>query len=81
VVLLALYPWVEVKSDSSPFVMIFHHLDSNLVASAPSEVIIPESSREFTGTPRLLTRARNVGALPCTDRAGALPVGGGQIRQ
>ncbi len=29
VVLLALYPWVEIKSDSSPFVMIFHNLDSN----------------------------------------------------
>ncbi|HBX13437.1 MAG TPA: aromatic amino acid transporter AroP, partial [Leclercia adecarboxylata] len=29
VVLLALYPWVEVKSDSSPFVMIFHDLNSN----------------------------------------------------
>ncbi|XPE35337.1 hypothetical protein ACNKHN_02665 [Shigella flexneri] len=30
--LLALYPWVEVKSNSSPFVMIFHNLDSNVVA-------------------------------------------------
>jgi hypothetical protein len=31
---------VEVKSDSSPFVMIFHHLDSNLVASALNFVIL-----------------------------------------
>src|SRR5690606_37981395 len=33
-VLLALYPWVEVKSDSSPFVMILHDMNSNLVAAA-----------------------------------------------
>lgn len=39
VVLLALYPWVEVKSNSSPFVMIFHNLDSNVVASALNFVI------------------------------------------
>ncbi|MER3609389.1 amino acid permease, partial [Klebsiella pneumoniae] len=40
VVLLALYPWVEIKSDSSPFVMIFHNLDSNLVASTLNFVIL-----------------------------------------
>ncbi len=39
VVLLALYPWVEVKSNSSPFVMIFHNPDSNVVASALNFVI------------------------------------------
>ena len=38
VVLLALYPWVEIKSDSSPFVMIFI-IDSNVVASALNFVI------------------------------------------
>ena len=43
VVLLALYPWVEIKSDSSPFVMIFHHLDSNMVASALNFVILVAS--------------------------------------
>ena len=43
VVLLALYPWVEIKSDSSPFVMIFHNLDSNLVASALNFVILVAS--------------------------------------
>jgi phenylalanine-specific permease len=43
VVLLALYPWVNVKSDSSPFVMIFHHLDSNAVASALNFVILVAS--------------------------------------
>ena len=32
----------------------------------------PDSSSEFTGTPRLLTRARNVGALPCTDRPNSI---------
>ncbi len=43
VVLLALYPWVEIKSDSSPFVMIFHNLDSNTVASALNFVILVAS--------------------------------------
>jgi phenylalanine-specific permease len=43
VVLLALYPWVEIKSDSSPFVMIFHNLNSNLVASALNFVILVAS--------------------------------------
>lgn len=42
-VLLALYPWVEVKSNSSPFVMIFHNLDSNVVASALNFVILVAS--------------------------------------
>lgn len=41
--LLALYPWVEVKSNSSPFVMIFHNLDSNVVASALNFVILVAS--------------------------------------
>lgn len=40
---LALYPWVEVKSNSSPFVMIFHNLDSNVVASALNFVILVAS--------------------------------------
>ncbi|MDX6018786.1 phenylalanine transporter [Scandinavium sp. V105_16] len=43
IVLLALYPWINVKSDSSPFVMIFHNLDSNLVASALNFVILVAS--------------------------------------
>ncbi|KFC03790.1 phenylalanine-specific permease [Trabulsiella guamensis ATCC 49490] len=43
VVLLALYPWAEIKSDSSPFVMIFHNLDSNVVASALNFVILVAS--------------------------------------
>lgn len=43
VVLLALYPWVNIKSDSSPFVMIFHNLDSNVVASALNFVILVAS--------------------------------------
>lgn len=43
VVLLALYPWVEVQSNSSPFVMIFHNLDSNVVASALNFVILVAS--------------------------------------
>ncbi len=32
VVLLALYPWVEWGSSNPAFVMIFHNLDSNVVA-------------------------------------------------
>jgi phenylalanine-specific permease len=43
VVLLALYPWVDIKADSSPFVMIFHNLNSNLVASALNFVILVAS--------------------------------------
>ena len=43
IVLLALYPWHAIKSDSSPFVMIFHNLDSNLVASALNFVILVAS--------------------------------------
>jgi len=43
VVLLALYPWMEIKSNSSPFVMIFHELNSDLVASALNFVILVAS--------------------------------------
>ena len=43
VVLLALYPWIDVQANSSPFVMIFHELDSNLVASALNFVILVAS--------------------------------------
>ncbi|MFP1528106.1 hypothetical protein ACLB1R_16455 [Escherichia coli] len=45
---------VEVKSNSSPFVMIFHNLDSNVVASALNFVILVASlsviTAEFTLT-------------------------------
>ncbi|WP_313448196.1 MULTISPECIES: phenylalanine transporter [Pseudescherichia] len=47
VVLLALYPWVNVKADSSPFVMIFHELDSNIVASALNFIILVASLSVF----------------------------------
>ncbi|WP_437615538.1 phenylalanine transporter [Erwinia sp. V71] len=43
VVLLSLYPWMEIKSSSSPFVMIFHELNSNMVASALNFVILVAS--------------------------------------
>lgn len=43
VVLLSLYPWLEIKSNSSPFVMIFHELNSNIVASALNFVILVAS--------------------------------------
>ncbi len=32
----------------------------------------PGEQQEFTGTPRLLTRARNFGAFPCTDRPNSI---------
>lgn len=43
VVLLVLYPWVEVRSNNSPFAMIFHNLDSSAVASTLSSVILVTS--------------------------------------
>ena len=39
-VLLALYPWQKVVSGGSPFVMIFHDLDSNLVATVLNLVVL-----------------------------------------
>ena len=42
-VLLSLYPWIHIKPDSSPFVMIFHTLDSGIVASALNFVILVAS--------------------------------------
>jgi len=43
VVLLSLYPWMEISAGSSPFVMIFHELDSTFVASALNFVILVAS--------------------------------------
>lgn len=39
-VLLMLYPWNQVQAGSSPFVMIFHSLDSRLVATALNIVVL-----------------------------------------
>ncbi|PJG60153.1 amino acid permease [Aeromonas cavernicola] len=39
-VLLSLYPWSKVAEGGSPFVMIFHALDSNLVANALNLVVL-----------------------------------------
>lgn len=39
-VLLALYPWEKVVSGGSPFVMIFHDLDSNVVATVLNLVVL-----------------------------------------
>ncbi len=47
VVLLALYPWVDVKANSSPFVIIFHEMDSNIVASALNFIILVASLSVF----------------------------------
>ena len=40
VVLLSLYPWEKVAEGGSPFVMIFHALDSNWVANALNVIIL-----------------------------------------
>ena len=39
-VLLSLYPWQNVVQGGSPFVMIFHDLDSNLVATVLNVVVL-----------------------------------------
>ncbi|MEJ2768317.1 amino acid permease [Mycetohabitans sp. B46] len=39
-VLLSLYPWQEVVTGGSPFVMIFHALNSNFVAAALNIVVL-----------------------------------------
>ena len=39
-VLLSLYPWGKVVEGGSPFVMIFHALDSNLVANVLNLVVL-----------------------------------------
>jgi aromatic amino acid transport protein AroP len=40
VILLSLYPWQNVKEGASPFVMIFHALDSNTVANVLNLVVL-----------------------------------------
>ncbi|MFT8209728.1 MAG: amino acid permease [Symbiopectobacterium sp.] len=39
-ILLSLYPWGKVVEGGSPFVMIFHELDSNVVATALNVVVL-----------------------------------------
>ena len=39
-VLLSLYPWTEVQQGGSPFVMIFHSLDQNWVATALNVIVL-----------------------------------------
>ncbi len=39
-ILLALYPWQKVVEGGSPFVMIFHALDSNVVATVLNVVVL-----------------------------------------
>nr|WP_314878060.1 amino acid permease [uncultured Pseudomonas sp.] len=39
-ILLSLYPWQKVVQGGSPFVMIFHELDSNLVATILNVVVL-----------------------------------------
>ncbi|MBX8576737.1 amino acid permease [Pseudomonas cichorii] len=40
VVLLCLYPWQKVVTGGSPFVMIFHEMDSNVVATVLNVVVL-----------------------------------------
>ena len=39
-VLLSLYPWGQVVEGGSPFVLIFHALNSNLVATVLNVVVL-----------------------------------------
>ncbi len=39
-VLLSLYPWRNVVEGGSPFVLIFHAIDSNIVANALNLVVL-----------------------------------------
>ncbi|WP_435953446.1 phenylalanine transporter [Dryocola sp. BD626] len=81
VVLLSLYPWVEIKSSSSPFVMIFHELDSNIVASALNFVILVASlsvynSGVYSNSRMLfgLSIQRNAPAFLAKVNRGGVPV-------
>jgi len=81
VVLLSLYPWVDVKSSSSPFVMIFHELDSNIVASALNFVILVASlsvynSGVYSNSRMLfgLSIQRNAPAFLAKVNRGGVPV-------
>ena len=81
IVLLSLYPWLEIKSSSSPFVMIFHELDSNIVASALNFVILVASlsvynSGVYSNSRMLfgLSRQRNAPAILAKVNRGGVPV-------
>lgn len=81
VVLLSLYPWLDIKSSSSPFVMIFHELDSNIVASALNFVILVASlsvynSGVYSNSRMLfgLSIQRNAPAFLANVNRGGVPV-------
>lgn len=81
VVLLSLYPWLDIKSSSSPFVMIFHELDSNIVASSLNFVILVASlsvynSGVYSNSRMLfgLSLQRNAPAFLAKINRGGVPV-------
>lgn len=81
VVLLSLYPWLDIKSSSSPFVMIFHELDSNIVASSLNFVILVASlsvynSGVYSNSRMLfgLSIQRNAPAFLAKVNRGGVPV-------
>jgi phenylalanine-specific permease len=81
IVLLSLYPWLEIKSSSSPFVMIFHELNSNIVASALNFVILVASlsvynSGVYSNSRMLfgLSKQRNAPAILAKVNRGGVPV-------
>lgn len=81
VVLLSLYPWLDIKSSSSPFVMIFHELDSNIVASSLNFVILVASlsvynSGVYSNSRMLfgLSLQRNAPAFLAKVNRGGVPV-------
>ncbi|NIY46668.1 phenylalanine transporter [Cedecea colo] len=81
IVLLSLYPWLEINASSSPFVMIFHELDSTLVASALNVVILVASlsvynSGVYSNSRMLfgLSLQRNAPAFLARVNRGGVPV-------
>ncbi len=81
VVLLSLYPWLDINSSSSPFVMIFHELNSNVVASALNFVILVASlsvynSGVYSNSRMLfgLSLQRNAPAFLARVNRGGVPV-------
>ncbi|WP_435926633.1 phenylalanine transporter [Dryocola sp. BD613] len=81
IVLLSLYPWLDINASSSPFVMIFHELNSNVVASALNFVILVASlsvynSGVYSNSRMLfgLSRQRNAPAFLARVNRGGVPV-------
>jgi len=61
-VLLALYPWNQVSEIGSPFVLIFHHLDTGWVATALNIIVLTAALSVYnSGVYCKIIRARGAG--------------------